>query len=88
MNESISAGHAATTTVSTNHQSLTTGTVVSLTSSTTDSVPAPVAVPLEAEQGDDYTYPNAATCPDCGAAMLRYGRCVTCPSCGLEGCGW
>lgn len=43
----------------------------------------------ELPAGDDYscTYPNAATCPDCGGSMILYGRCVSCPSCGLEGCG-
>lgn len=39
------------------------------------------------EEDYSYTYPNAATCPDCGGSMIRYGRCVSCPSCGLEGCG-
>lgn len=39
------------------------------------------------EEDYSYTYPNAATCPDCGGSMILYGRCVSCPSCGLEGCG-
>ena len=33
-------------------------------------------------------YPNAATCPDCGSGMIRFGGCVACPACGLEGCGF
>lgn len=34
-----------------------------------------------------YTYLNAATCPDCGAAMVCLGRCFTCMSCGFASCG-
>ncbi|UCE23221.1 MAG: hypothetical protein JSU74_07900 [Candidatus Zixiibacteriota bacterium] len=33
-----------------------------------------------------YTYLNAATCPDCGAAMVRLGGCFTCMSCGFASC--
>jgi len=32
-------------------------------------------------------YINAATCPDCGAAMVRLGSCFSCQSCGYESCG-
>jgi hypothetical protein len=35
---------------------------------------------------DDYTYYNAATCPDCSGGMIRQGRCCVCPSCGFESC--
>jgi len=34
----------------------------------------------------DYYYHNAASCPDCGAGMVRQGLCFTCPSCGFGGC--
>lgn len=36
---------------------------------------------------EDYTYLNAATCPDCGSAMVRLGGCFTCMSCGFASCG-
>jgi hypothetical protein len=32
-------------------------------------------------------YWNAATCPDCGAGMVRLGSCFSCQSCGYETCG-
>ncbi len=32
-------------------------------------------------------YWNAATCPDCGAGMVRLGGCCCCQSCGYETCG-
>lgn len=35
---------------------------------------------------DSYAYLNAETCPDCGAGMIRQGRCCACPSCGFESC--
>jgi hypothetical protein len=35
---------------------------------------------------EDYTYHNAATCPDCSGGMIRQGRCCICPSCGFESC--
>lgn len=31
-------------------------------------------------------YTNAATCPDCGAGMVRLGSCFSCQSCGYESC--
>jgi hypothetical protein len=31
-------------------------------------------------------YRNAATCPDCGAGMVRLGGCFCCQSCGYETC--
>ena len=34
-----------------------------------------------------YAYLNAATCPDCGASMVRLGGCFTCMSCGFASCG-
>ena len=44
-----------------------------------------------AEQSDNqenYTYMNAATCPDCGGGMVRMGGCTTCQSCGFGTCGF
>jgi hypothetical protein len=35
----------------------------------------------------DCCYLNAATCPDCGAGMVRQGYCFVCPVCGFGGCG-
>jgi hypothetical protein len=32
-------------------------------------------------------YWNAATCPDCGAGMVRLGGCFSCQSYGYETCG-
>lgn len=32
-------------------------------------------------------YINAATCPDCGAGMVRLGTCFNCLSCGWGSCG-
>ena len=37
--------------------------------------------------GPELSYLNSATCPDCGAGMVRIGMCFTCPSCGFGGCG-
>ena len=34
----------------------------------------------------DYTYLNAATCPDCGGGMVRLGSCFCCMSCGFATC--
>ncbi len=34
-----------------------------------------------------YSYPNAGSCPDCGAGMVRLGSCLTCPLCGFGACG-
>jgi hypothetical protein len=34
-----------------------------------------------------YSYPNAASCPDCGAGMVRLGSCLSCPLCGFGACG-
>ncbi len=44
---------------------------------------------LSDEGGTDETccYMNAATCPDCGAGMVRLGTCFTCPLCGWGSCG-
>jgi hypothetical protein len=36
---------------------------------------------------DELSYVQAATCPDCGAGMVRLGLCFTCPLCGFGGCG-
>ena len=42
----------------------------------------------EQENMDDACcYVNAATCPDCGAGMVRLGTCFTCPLCGWGSCG-
>jgi len=41
-------------------------------------------IPAEYE---NYSYVNAATCPDCGAGMVRLGSCFSCPLCGFGGCG-
>ena len=35
----------------------------------------------------EYSYHNAATCPDCGQGMVRLGRCFSCPVCGFSNCG-
>ena len=43
-------------------------------------------IPLPAWEVDGVIYHNAATCPDCGGAMIRQGRCCVCPSCGFESC--
>lgn len=34
----------------------------------------------------EYSYYNAATCPDCGQGMVRLGRCFSCPVCGFSSC--
>jgi hypothetical protein len=34
----------------------------------------------------ELSYANSATCPDCGAGMVRLGMCFTCPACGFGGC--
>ena len=36
---------------------------------------------------DSCHYHNAATCPDCGAGMVRQGSCFSCPLCGFGACG-
>ena len=36
---------------------------------------------------EDYSYQNAAACPDCGAGMVRQGLCFACPACGFGSCG-
>jgi|GEM_PF-2085451 len=36
---------------------------------------------------DPCCYLNVATCPDCGAGMVRLGVCFSCPSCGWGSCG-
>ncbi|MFQ5498637.1 MAG: hypothetical protein ACE5FH_03105 [Candidatus Zixiibacteriota bacterium] len=41
----------------------------------------------EATHPEDIMYQNAATCPDCGGGMVRYGSCFSCLSCGLSSCG-
>ena len=35
----------------------------------------------------DYSYHNAATCPDCGNGLVRLGGCFSCPTCGFSSCG-
>jgi len=40
-------------------------------------------IPAEYE---NYSYLNVATCPDCGAGMVRLGSCFSCPLCGFGGC--
>ena len=35
---------------------------------------------------DNYSYINAASCPDCGAGMIRLGGCLSCPVCGFGTC--
>lgn len=40
-----------------------------------------------AEPQPVYSYPNAASCPDCGAGMVRLGSCFACPLCGFGACG-
>lgn len=35
---------------------------------------------------EEISYSNAATCPDCGAGMVRLGTCFSCPSCGFGSC--
>ncbi len=37
--------------------------------------------------GQDYSYVNAASCPDCGGGMVKLGNCFSCPSCGFGSCG-
>ncbi len=34
----------------------------------------------------DYSYVNAASCPDCGGGMVKLGNCFSCPSCGFASC--
>ena len=41
---------------------------------------------FSAADSDSYAYFNADSCPDCGAGMIRQGRCCACPSCGYESC--
>jgi len=40
----------------------------------------------ESDQTHEYAVTNAATCPDCGAGMVRLGSCFSCPLCGFGGC--
>ncbi|GEM_PF-2100577 len=35
---------------------------------------------------EDFSYMNVATCPDCGAGMIRLGSCFGCPICGFGLC--
>jgi len=35
---------------------------------------------------DGCRYINAASCPDCGAGMVRQGFCFSCPVCGFGSC--
>lgn len=39
------------------------------------------------QSSEEYQYRNAATCPDCGAGMVRLGTCYSCPGCGWGSCG-
>ncbi len=45
------------------------------------------AVTSSLTESEGYSYLNAATCPDCGAGMVRLGNCFSCPLCGFGGCG-
>lgn len=36
--------------------------------------------------GEESTFMNTATCPDCSGGMVRQGRCQFCPECGYESC--
>lgn len=47
----------------------------------------PGFVSAEESGGDEVSYLNAATCPDCGGGMVRLGNCFSCPSCGYQSCG-
>ena len=40
----------------------------------------------ENAETEDYSYLNAASCPDCSGGMVRLGSCFSCPSCGFESC--
>ena len=40
-----------------------------------------------ADTASEYSYHNAATCPDCGQGMVRLGGCFSCPVCGFSSCG-
>lgn len=51
------------------------------------SVGAAAAFVDSPEESENYSYLNAATCPDCGAGMVRLGNCFSCPLCGFGGCG-
>ncbi len=42
---------------------------------------------IEPQSDEVCCYVNAATCPDCGAGMVRQGICFTCLSCGWGACG-
>jgi len=44
-------------------------------------------VPQSPDHSEDMCYRNAATCPDCGAGMIRMGNCTACPLCGFGSCG-
>ena len=35
---------------------------------------------------EEFQYLNAATCPDCGGAMIRMGNCFSCATCGFGSC--
>ncbi len=41
----------------------------------------------ENAEATEVHYVNAATCPDCGAGMVRLGLCTTCLACGYGSCG-
>ena len=67
-----------------------------------DSFPQNRTVPFEIEPYDvsfawmhrteeirdeECSYVNAATCPDCGAGMVRQCGCTSCSACGWGSCG-
>lgn len=63
-------------------------TIASLVSNSSSDYPVlSMYAEFESSSDDQYSYPNAATCPDCDGGMIQYGRCVSCPSCGFEVCG-
>ena len=54
--------------------------------SSLDADPEPTAERREVGDGSQYAYINVASCPDCGAGMVRLGTCFSCPLCGFGGC--
>lgn len=53
---------------------------------TADDYECPGVFPGENNYHDDYRYINVASCPDCGAGMVRQGFCFSCPVCGFGSC--
>ncbi|HOP07197.1 MAG TPA: hypothetical protein PLF13_07900 [candidate division Zixibacteria bacterium] len=47
----------------------------------------PVSGEFNTDLKDECFYHDVATCPECGAGMIRQGTCTSCPLCGFGSCG-